>query len=69
MTSYILVLLLNVLLFITVQNQQTYFVAESAMYELFKYCKQYSEQLIENLEGDGLKSLATNFEKLLEEFQ
>ena len=44
-------------------------MAESAMYELFIYCKKYSEQLIENLEGDGLKSLATNFEKLLEEFQ
>ena len=44
-------------------------MAESALYELFRYCKQYSEQLIENLEGDGLKSLATNFEKLLDEFQ
>ena len=39
-------------------------MAESVVYELFVY-----EQLIENLERDGLKSLATNFEKLLEEFQ
>ena len=44
-------------------------MAESALYELFKYCKKYSEQMIENLEGDGLKSLATNFEKLVDEFQ
>jgi len=46
-----------------------YFVSESAVYELFKYCQQYSEQIIENLEGDGLKSLAANFEKLLDDFQ
>ena len=39
------------------------------MYELFKYSQQYSQQIIENLEGDGLRSLAANFEKLLDDFQ
>ncbi|XP_065900650.1 plexin-A2-like isoform X2 [Dysidea avara] len=51
------------------ENQQMYFVSESAVYELFKYSQQYSQQIIENLEGDGLRSLAANFEKLLDDFQ
>ena len=46
-----------------------YFVSESAVFELFKYCQQYSQQIVENLEGDGLRSLASNFEKLIEDFQ
>ena len=44
------------------QTRQLYFVQESALHELFKFAAQYSEEIIDGLNEEGLSIMATNFQ-------
>jgi predicted choloylglycine hydrolase len=46
------------------QTRQLYFVQESALHELFKFAAQYSEEITDGLNEEGLSIMATNFQQL-----
>lgn len=50
--------------FSPLQTRQLYFVTESALYELFKFAGEYSEDIIDALNEEGLTITAAQFDKV-----
>ena len=59
-------ILLQVAFFsLIIQTRQLYFVTESALYELFKYASEYSEEIIDALNEEGLTIPAAGFDQII----
>lgn len=46
------------------QTRKLYFVTESALYELYKFASEYSEDIIDSLNEEGLTISAACFDQI-----